>query len=119
VIVLIDDDASVRRALSRLLRSAGFEVRTFGSAAELLDSGAAHNADCLLLDIQLGPTSGFELVDQLRAQGTTTPIVFMTAFDDEATRRRASLVQGSAYLRKPFQAAELLDRLSAANVHRG
>jgi len=105
-IIVVDDDHAVRRALSRLLHSAGYSVLEFGSAQELLESGAA--ADCFVLDIHLGTMNGFELDDRLREAGSHAPVIFITAHDDEATRERARRCRPQAYLRKPFAADALL-----------
>ena len=114
LVVLADDDASVRRALPRLLRSAGFEVAAFASAAELFAAGIADEAHCLVLDVHLGEISGFELLERLRAAGTGTAAVFITAHDDAATRERAESAGATAYLRKPFEAAIFLDAVREA-----
>ncbi len=113
-IVLVDDDLSVRRALPRLLRSAGYDTKAFASAQELLDSGFAAKAACLVLDVHLERTSGFELLERLRALGITAPALFITAYDDESTRERARCAGALSYLRKPFDATTLLDAIAGA-----
>ena len=113
-IALVDDDLSVRRALPRLLRSAGYETRAFSSAAELLASGFAFNASCLVLDIHLDRTSGFELLERLRAAGANAPAIFITAYHDDASRERAHALGAVGYLRKPFDGNALLDAISGA-----
>jgi len=114
LIVLVDDDLSVRRALRRLVSSAGYDVRTFASARELLDSGAADEADCLVLDIHLGRVSGFELLSRLRAGGCKVPAIFITAFDDSESRERARAAGAASFLRKPFDGSALLDGVAEA-----
>ena len=113
-IALVDDDLSVRRALPRLLNSAGYKVRAFSSAAELFGSGFAGSADCLVLDIHLERATGFDLLEKLRAEGNVAPVIFITAYDDEGARDRARGLQAIAYLRKPFDANALLDAVSTA-----
>jgi FixJ family two-component response regulator len=113
-IALVDDDLSVRRALPRLLRSAGYETRAFASAQELLDSGFAPQANCFVLDIHLERESGFDLLDRLRAAGVTAPAIFITAFDSADHRDRARRAGASAFLRKPFDGCVLLDAIAAA-----
>lgn len=115
-IALVDDDPSVRRALDRLLSSAGFSVRTFASGAELLESGFAAEADCLLVDVHLVGMSGFELVERLRERGVRATALFMTAHDSEKTRELAVAAGSLAYLRKPFDANALLDALKDAKT---
>jgi len=114
LVVLVDDDLSVRRALRRLVSSAGYDVRTFASARELLDSGAAEDASCFVLDIHLGRVSGFELLSRLRAAGSTVPAIFITAFDDGESRERARAAGAVGFLRKPFDGSALLDGLAEA-----
>lgn len=113
-IALVDDDLSVRRALPRLLRSAGYEARAFASAKELLDSGFAGSAACFVLDIHLERESGFDLLDRLRAAGATAPAIFITAFDSAEHRDRAKRAGATAFLRKPFDGSVLLDAIAAA-----
>jgi FixJ family two-component response regulator len=111
---LVDDDLSVRRALPRLLRSEGYAPRVFASARELLDSGFAAEADCLILDIHLGGTSGLDLLEQLRAAAIRTPVVMITAHDDVAARERSRRNGAAAYLKKPFEPASFLDAIASA-----
>jgi FixJ family two-component response regulator len=114
MIVVVDDDALVRSSLSRLLGSAGYEVRTYASARELIDAGGAGDASCLVCDIYLGGMSGFGLEETLRGGGSTVPVLFVTAHDDATTRARAQQVRAGSYLRKPFNADALFAALDAA-----
>jgi FixJ family two-component response regulator len=111
-IAVIDDDASVRRALGRLLRSAGFAVETFATAREFLDSGYSARTACLVLDVHLPGMSGFELQEHLAVSGALIPIVFITAHDDATTRERANRAGVVAYLRKPFDQGKLIKAIS-------
>jgi len=111
VIAVIDDDASVRRALQRLLRSAGFVVETFATVREFLDAGHSARTTCLVLDIHLPEMSGFELQEHLAVSGALIPIVFITAHDNAITRERASRPGVTAYLRKPFDQEELIEAI--------
>ena len=113
-IALVDDDLSVRRALPRLLRSAGYETRAFASAQELIDSGFGLSAKCLILDIHLERGTGFDLLERLRASGSNAPAIFITAYDDDATRERARALGACAFLRKPFDGSALLDAIAGA-----
>jgi FixJ family two-component response regulator len=113
-IVVIDDDASVRRALQRLLQSAGFTVETFSTAREFLDANYWAQTDCLVLDIHLPGMSGFELQEYLAVSGVPIPIVFITALDDVSTRERVNRAGGVGYLRKPFDQDTLIEAISRA-----
>ena len=113
LIGIVDDDASVLRALSRLLGGAGFTVRAFSSAEEFLGLEHPESIKCLVLDIQMPGLSGFELQERLAEAQVTIPIIFITAHDDVLTRERA-LKGGVAYLPKPFDAHSLLKAIARA-----
>jgi FixJ family two-component response regulator len=112
IVAVVDDDSSMRTGLERLLQAHGFGTEVFASAEAYL--GAASTADCLLLDIHLGGMGGFALRRQLASSGCNVPVIFMTAFDDDETRREAASVGCVAYLRKPFAGKLLIDALAAA-----
>jgi FixJ family two-component response regulator len=111
MISIVDDDRSVRRALRRLVQSAGYLVETFASAAEFLRSAPSARTACLVLDIYLEGMSGFELQEQLVAADVAIPIIFMTAHDDAATRERIRRSGAAGYLGKPFDGQDLLDAI--------
>ncbi len=114
MISVVDDDPSVRRALRRLLRSAGYAVEVFSSAREFLDSSPVGRTECLVLDIRLDGTTGFELQERLVADRAAIPIIFITALDDAPTRERVQRAGVAAYLPKPFDAAALLGAIQEA-----
>jgi len=99
-VAVVDDDESVCRSLSRLLRAAHFQPITYLSAEALLADGKHPKFDCLLLDIQLGGISGLELSQRLAAVKDTTPVVFITAHDDPAVRAEAEASGCAGYFRK-------------------
>jgi FixJ family two-component response regulator len=112
LISVVDDDHSVRRALRRLVRFAGFTAETFASAEDFLSSAFLVRTACLVLDIHLnGGMSGFELQAQLTADGVVIPIIFITAHDDVSLRERAKKSGAAAYLCKPFNDDLLLDAI--------
>jgi FixJ family two-component response regulator len=112
LISIVDDDHSVRRALRRLLRLAGFSAETFESAEEFLRSASLLLTACLVLDIHLnGGMTGFELQAKLTTDRVVIPIIFITANDDASTRERAAHCGAVAYLCKPFDEALLLDAI--------
>ena len=110
----MDDDAAVRLALGRLLRIAGYEVGSFESGAELLESLAAREPDCLVLDVHLPDLSGFELQSRLRACGFDPPAVFITAAEDPGLADKVKDAGGVRLLRKPFSNEVLLEAVTAA-----
>ena len=108
VIAVVDDDASMLKSIERLLGAYGFTTKAFPSAEAFLDLNAAAVADCLLIDIHLGGMSGIDLRHHLAASGCKLPVIFMTAFDDEATRTQAQSAGCIAFLHKPFVANLLI-----------
>jgi FixJ family two-component response regulator len=114
VVAVVDDDASMRVGLERLLQARGFDTEIFASAEAFL--GAASAADCLLLDIHLDGMGGFELRRRLSSAGSRLPVIFMTAFDDEATRDEATRLGCIAYLRKPFAGHLLMEAIADATT---
>jgi FixJ family two-component response regulator len=119
VISIIDDDASVRVATNRLVRSLGYIAYTFASADEFLRSPQVDTASCVIADIQMPGMSGVELQSLLRAQGRRVPIIFVTAFPEESIRVRALDAGAVCFLTKPFDAATLIRYLDAALGRRG
>jgi len=113
-IFIIDDDASVRRALRRLIRSVGLNVVTFATAEEFLQSPEQPVPDCLILDVHLPGLSGFELQERLTAEGRSIPIVFITAYADDPAGARAVPAGTVAFLKKPFEEQSLLDAVARA-----
>jgi FixJ family two-component response regulator len=109
IIGIIEDDASFRRAIERLMSASGIEPHSFASAEEFLESTLAESCACLILDLDLPGMSGFELVDHLSASAALPPVIFITAQDDDSLRARASVIPNTVYLRKPFVAAVLLE----------
>jgi FixJ family two-component response regulator len=114
LIAVVDDDASVRRALGRVLGVEGLANRGFASAEELLSSPDLETFTCLILDIHLGGMSGLDLMEQLRREGHGVPVILITAHDDEPTRERACALGASAYLRKPLETAPFLEAVHGA-----
>ena len=114
IVCVVDDDASLRRALRRLLRTGGFVVEVFSSAEAFLCSEHRARADCLVLDVRLQGMSGVELQEHLLAGGSAIPVVFMTAHDDASTRERATQAGAVEYLRKPFDGESLMGAINRA-----
>jgi FixJ family two-component response regulator len=116
MIAVVDDDASFRKAVGRLVRLWGFRTGTFASAEEYLRIAAP--ADCLVLDLHLEGMSGLELQSWLSTEGLAIPIIFITAMDDPNARRRALDGGAVAYLEKPFDECRLLEVLQAVTGYR-
>jgi FixJ family two-component response regulator len=116
VIAVIDDEPMVRTALKALLSALGYTVELYDSSEAFLQRAAACRAMCLLIDVQLGSSSGIELARQLAKAGLKFPIMFMTANDDKAVRRKAIEVGCVGYLLKPFAAKQLMNILAKSKI---
>lgn len=114
LIAVVDDDASILRALQRLLGAAGFAVKTFGSGEELLAWDELDAIECLVLDVHLAGLSGFDVQERLADSRRAIPIVFTTAHDDASTCERARRAAASQYLRKPFDEHSLIEAIHTA-----
>ena len=107
-VFVVDDDVSVCVALSRLIRTAGLHVETFGTAAECLSADRLKDADCLVLDVHLPDLSGLELQAKLTELGLELPIVFITGRGDIPMSVRAMKAGALEFLTKPFDNQQLL-----------
>ena len=113
-VFIVDDDASVRRSLERVLRSHGFDAIGFDSGAALRDHNNFEQARCLVIDINLGNESGIDLRQELQDEGVSLPVIFITGNDTQATRRAAMKSGCLAYLTKPFAASVLIQSIEQA-----
>ena len=114
LVVVIDDDPSFRKAVSRLIRLWGFRTWTFASAEEYLRIGVP--SDCIVLDLHLDGMSGLELQYLLVAKGNPPPIIFVTAMDDPVVRRQALEGGAVACLDKPIDDYRLQEILQAVTA---
>ena len=108
VIAIVDDDQSVREALTSLVRSLGYVAMAFECAEDLLKSRRRRNVSCLIADVQMPGMTGFELYNRLVASGEPISTILITAFPDERSRARALQAGVIGYLTKPFSEDELL-----------
>jgi FixJ family two-component response regulator len=113
-VFVVDDDDSVRRSLSRLIRSAGWRVETFPTARAFLDYTPPDRPGCLVLDLRLPGVSGLELQRSLVEAGRDIPIVFITGHGDVPSSVRAMKGGAVDFLQKPFDDKELLDCIARA-----
>ncbi|MGL3109384.1 response regulator transcription factor [Bradyrhizobium sp. BR 1432] len=114
VISVLDDDPYVRAAINNLLESRGYIVHTFASAEEFLRSANSTDTSCVIADVQMPSVTEIDLLTQMRAQGSATPFIFITAFPDESVRVRALKAGASCFLGKPFAASDLMQCLEVA-----
>ncbi|MFZ5681452.1 MAG: response regulator transcription factor [Bradyrhizobiaceae bacterium] len=114
---VIDDDASFRRAVERRLKLAGYDVRTYSSAQQLLDFlSDAEASGCILLDVQMAGLSGLELQNRLIERGSLLPIVFVTGYADTPTAVRAIKAGAEDVLIKPTSSEQLIDAIERATA---
>ena len=114
IVFIVDDDASVREALSNLFRSVGLQVETFGSAHEFLQSKLPNAPSCLILDIRLPRLSGLDFQAELAKADIRIPIIFMTGHGDIPMTVRAMKAGAVDFLTKPFRDQDMLDAVAAA-----
>jgi FixJ family two-component response regulator len=114
VVLVVDDDPSLREALSSLLRSVGLRVEVFGSAPEMLEAPLPDGASCLVLDIRLPKRSGLDFQSELIKANIKIPIIFITGHGDVPMSVRAMKAGAVDFLTKPFRDQDLLDAVTNA-----
>jgi len=114
LIAVVDDDPYVRKALERLIRSAGFAAETFPSGAEFLKSVVDHEPDCVVLDLHMPMQDGFEVQAQLARDHCAIPVVVITGHDTPESRSRALGGGAKSYLCKPVDDETLLKAINSA-----
>ena len=113
-IAVVDDDASVRKALVRLLETSSYDAQGFPSACELLADLSEHLPDCLIVDLQMPDMNGLELQQYLAGAALKIPTVVITAHDEPGSRQLCLAAGAAAYLLKPVRKAALLAAISSA-----
>jgi FixJ family two-component response regulator len=114
LLAVVDDDADVRVALTRLVASAGFAVETFASGAEFLRSVQDHEPDCVVLDLHMPEMGGFDVQGALAVDHEGVPVVVVTGHDTAEGRARAMQLGAKAYLCKPVDDQALLAAIGCA-----
>ena len=114
LISVVDDDESVRRTTTLLVESFGFRAATFESAEAFLRSGHLHDTSCLIVDVQMPGMNGLQLQSHLAAAGCGIPIIFITAYESNDSRKRAMQAGAAAFLGKPFNDEQLLETIRTA-----
>ena len=117
LISVVDDDESIRRTTTFLIESFGFRAAAFESAENFLKSAQLHDTSCLIVDVQMPGTNGLELQSKLAAAGYDIPIIFITAYDNKASRQQAMQAGAVAFLGKPFSDEQLLETVRSALGH--
>jgi FixJ family two-component response regulator len=121
VIAVVDDDHSVREALTSLVRSLGYAAMAFECAEDLLKSKRRGGVSCLIADVQMPGMTGLELYQRLSASGKRIPTILITAYPEDSIRERALAAGVIGYLSKPFVEDDLLTcvRSALTSAHRG
>ncbi len=114
IVFVVDDDASIREAVRKLLSSVGIRVETFGSTREFLSAKRPEAPACLVLDVRLPDVSGLEFQRDLTAANVHIPIIFITGHADVPMTVRAMKAGAVEFLTKPFRGQELLDAIQEA-----
>ena len=112
-IAIVDDDPSVLKALTRLLRTRAFLSKTYGSAREFLAALPEGLPDCLIVDLQMPEMSGLELLRHLTRSGVDIPTIIITAHGEAGVRERCEAAGASAFLLKPLQDTSLFAAIGA------
>lgn len=114
MVVVVEDDESMREALERLLRAGGFDCASYTKADSLLAGGVDDHAVCVVSDFRLPGMTGLDLLAVLRERGIALPFILITGHDTPGMRQEALRRGASAYLAKPFRGTVLLQTVSAA-----
>ena len=114
IVAVVDDDESILRSLEYLLESADYAVRTYTSAAALLDSDDLQHVDCLISDIDMPGADGFELLGHVHASRPGLPTILITGYPDRLKRLPPGMATKPRAFTKPFQAGELLAAVAEA-----
>jgi FixJ family two-component response regulator len=114
VVFVVDDDASVRKSLTRLIGAAGYAVETFASAREFLERAPAGGPSCLVLDVRMPGITGLELQKTLAAAAHRVPIIFITGHGDVSMSVTAMKAGAHDFLTKPFAGKDLVAAIERA-----
>jgi FixJ family two-component response regulator len=116
-VAIVDDDEAVRIAMASLIRSNGYAARSYASASEFLIEAVNELPDCLIADVQMPVMNGIELQQHLVSSGRRVPTIFITAFRDEATRKKILAAGAFCFFYKPFDANAMLRSIQEAVDH--
>jgi FixJ family two-component response regulator len=119
LIAIVDDDASVRDSMRRLVASSGYNAKAYSSVDELLNSGQLGEISCIIADIQMPKATGFDMQNALKKTEYDIPIIFITAFPHEKGRQQALKAGAYCYLHKPVSVDELLHCVQTAVSQEG
>jgi FixJ family two-component response regulator len=113
-IAIVDDDASVRKALARLLSASSFDIKSYGSARDFLKSLKIGTPDCLVVDLHMPDLTGFDLQRELERAGIKIPTIVITGHNEPGLRERCRSAGAAAFLLKPIDGSTLIGSINAA-----
>ena len=113
-VAVVDDDASIRKAILRVLETSSYKVQAFESAGEFIDNLPRGIPECLITDLQMPKMTGLELQNHLIRSGVRIPTIIITAFDEPGVREKCTVAGAVAYLLKPIRKAVLMDAINKA-----
>jgi FixJ family two-component response regulator len=113
-VAIVDDEPSVRSALARLLGASFFDIKTYGSAREFIDSIRDGPPECLVLDLHMPEFTGLDLLRYLNRRNDKIPTIVITAFDDDDIRQRCVEFGAKAFLKKPLHGPVLIESIRSA-----
>ena len=114
MIVIVDDEESVRRALKRLLMTAGYRVETFGTGTEFFKTLKKMQPACVILDVQMPKMTGYDIQRRLGEVKSAVPVIMISGYDTAESQKRAMRAGAAAFLKKPVDDVALFDAISAA-----
>lgn len=114
VVIIVDDDPSMRVSIDSLMRSIDLHTKLYASAAEFLAATLTAGPSCVIMDIKMPGMGGLELQSQMQKKGKLMPVVFITGYGDIPTTVRAMKAGATDFLIKPFRDQEIIDAVSAA-----
>ena len=114
LVAVVDDDESVRRAIARLIRSAGLDADTFPSGDEFLETLSDHKPDCIVLDLHMPKVDGLAVQSWLVRAGVRIPVIIVTGYDTPEARAQAMKAGAVAFFRKPVDGEALLGAIARA-----
>lgn len=111
---MLDDEPKMRSALRRLLAANGYEVELFESGDDFLNAAASNGADCLLLDLHMPKTTGFDVLESMSSRHVAMPAIVITGHDETGNAERVRRLGAVEYLLKPLDESVLLDAINRA-----
>ncbi len=119
VILVVEDDESMREAIEQLLNVAGYVTVVYGSAEAMLRDQSSERPLCVISDLNLPAMSGLDLLTELRSRIWQPPVIIITAYDSASTRQAAERLGAAAYLAKPFPSVALLTAIEKLDMRTG